>query len=67
LTERETTLYLVPEVFGQAAYVGVEVRHMDELGDAGLSGCLGNLLRDVHVDILEAIVTSHKKGRNTFM
>lgn len=53
---RETSHYLVPQVLGFAAYVGVEVRHVDELCDAGLSGCLSNLLRDGHVDVLKAIV-----------
>lgn len=57
----ETALHLVPQVFGRAAYVSVEVRHVDKLCDAGLSGCLGNLLRDGHEDILEAIVPFTQK------
>lgn len=48
--------HLVPQVFGWAADVSIEVRHVDELGDAGLPGCLGNLLRNGHKDILVAIV-----------
>ena len=56
-------LYLVPQVFGRTAYVGVEVRHVDELCDAGLSGCLGDLLRDGHEEILKAIVPLQKNRR----
>lgn len=37
---------------------------MDELCDAGLSGCLGDLLRDGHEDILKAIVPLHRKREN---
>lgn len=61
----KTSRYLVPQVFGLAAYVSIEVRHVDELCDASLSGCLGNLLRDCHEDILITIVPSHKmKGKH---
>lgn len=66
-TWRHNPLYLVPQVLGRAAYVSVEVRHVDELCDACLSGCLGNLLRDAHEDILKAIVPLHKKRKNTCM
>lgn len=34
---------------------------MDKLCDAGLSGRLGNLLREGHKDILEAVVAVHKE------
>lgn len=63
----KTALYLVPQVFGWAAYVSIEVRHVDKLCDAGRSGCLGNLLRDGHEDIFIAIVAVNKKRRNTCM
>lgn len=55
---------LVPQVFGRAADVGIEVRHVDELSDASLSGCLGNLLRDAHKDVLKSVVPS-RKDENT--
>ncbi|TNN85069.1 hypothetical protein EYF80_004723 [Liparis tanakae] len=48
-------------VFGLAAHVSVEVRHVDQLRDAGLSGRLGNLLRDVHEDILKEEVPVHRE------
>lgn len=53
---RETNHYLIPQVFRWAAYVSVEVRHVDELCDSGLSGCPSNLLRDGNIDVLKAIV-----------
>lgn len=59
--------YLVPQVFGWAAYVSIQVRNVDKLGDAGFSGCLCNLLRDGHKDILKAIVSVPKqknRGKN---
>lgn len=55
--------YLVPQVFGWASDVCVEVGHVDKLCDAGLSGCLCNLLRDGHKDVVEAIVAEDKKER----
>lgn len=58
---------LVPQVFGWAADVSVEVGHVDELRDAGLSGCLGNLLRDAHEDILIAEVPlGVGRGKKTY-
>lgn len=57
-------MYLVPQVFGWAAYVCVEVRHVDKLCDTGLSGCLCNLLRDRHKDVLEVIVPLHRRKKN---
>lgn len=62
-----TAHYLVPQVFGRAAYVSVEVRHVDELGDAGLFGCPGNMLRDGDEDILVAIVPVHNKRKKPYM
>lgn len=61
----QTVRYLVPQVFGWAAYVSIQMGHVDELGDASFSGCLCNLLRDVHKDILKAIipVTKEKRGK----
>lgn len=55
--------YLVPQVFGWASDVCVEVRHVDKLCDASLSGCLGNLLRDGHKDVVETIVAEDEKER----
>lgn len=55
-SQGQTGRHLVPQVLGGAAYVGIQVRHVDKLGDASFSGCLGNLLRDGHKHILEAIV-----------
>lgn len=57
----QTVRYLVPQVFGWAAYVCIQVRNVDKLGDAGFSGCLCNLLRDSHKDILKAIVSVTKE------
>lgn len=56
-----TALYLIPQVFGWAAYISIEVGHVDKLGDASLSGCFGNLLRDGHEDIVEAKVPFTQK------
>lgn len=59
----QTVRYLVPQVFGWAAYVSIQVRNVDKLGDAGFSGCLCNLLRDGHKDILKAIVSVPKQKK----
>lgn len=56
---------LVPQVFGWAADVSVEVRHVDELCDAGFSGCPGNLLWDGNIHVLEAKVPSQKEVEKT--
>lgn len=37
---------------------------MDKLCDAGLPGCLRNLLRDGHKDVVEAIVAEEERQRN---
>lgn len=58
-----TVRYLVPQVFGWAAYVSIQVGNVDKLADAGFSGCLRNLLRDGHKDILESIVSVTKQKR----
>lgn len=52
--------YLVPQVFGGAAYVSVEVGHVDKLGDSSFSGCLGDILRDGHEHVLKAEVPEHR-------
>lgn len=52
---------LVPQVFWGAADVSVEVRHVDELCDAGFSGCPGNLLWDGNKHVLKAKVPSQKE------
>lgn len=57
----QTARHLVPQVFGWAAYVSIQVRNVDKLGGASFSGCLRNLLRDGHKDILEAIVSVIKQ------
>lgn len=58
---RHRVSYLVSQVFGWAAYVSIQVRNVDKLGDASFSGCLCNLLRDGHKDILKAIVPVTKQ------
>lgn len=60
----ETALYLIPQVFGWAAYISIEVGHVDKLCDASLSGCFGNLLRDGHEDIVVAKVPFAQKEEN---
>lgn len=55
--------YLVPQVLGRASDVCVQVGHVDKLCDAGLSGCLCNLLGDGHKDVVEAIVAKDGKER----
>ena len=50
--------HLVPQVFGGASDVSVQVGHVNQLGDAGLSGCLGDLLRDGDIRVFEAVVTA---------
>ena len=62
---RETALYLVPQVFGWAAYVSIEMRHVDKLRNASLSGCLCNLLRDGHKHVLKAIIPCTEKQEET--
>lgn len=61
---KETAPDLVPQVLGGAADVCIEVRHVNELCDPGFSGGPGDLLRDAHKDILEAIVPLHTKRKN---